>query len=104
MGAADHLPAVRLHLRYLVPIHIAYIPILYPPLLHMMNKMKMDRRQAACVTECGPGRHVRPPSHRLRFHFQAFIADNMTANGMETSVSQVARYNWTLGAACSLAC
>ena len=35
----------------LVPIHIAYIPILYPPLLHMMNKMKMDRRQAACVTE-----------------------------------------------------
>ena len=30
----------------LIPIHIAYIPILYPPLLIMMNKMKMDRRQA----------------------------------------------------------
>ena len=28
----------------IVPIHIAYIPILVPPLLSMMNKMKLDRR------------------------------------------------------------
>ena len=52
----------------LVPIHIAYIPILYPPLLHMMNKMKMDRRQAACVTECGLVA-MYLTIHRLWFHF-----------------------------------
>ena len=27
-----------------IPIHIAFIPILIPPLLGLMNKMKVDRR------------------------------------------------------------
>ena len=81
----------------LVPIHIAYIPILYPPLLHMMNKMKMDRRQAACVTECGlVAMYVTIPIAYGSI-FQGIIADNMTANGMETSVSEVSHYNWMLG-------
>lgn len=29
--------------------------------------------------------------------FMGIIADNMTANGMETSVSEVSHYNWMLG-------
>ena len=33
----------------LVPVHIAFIPILIPPLIHIMNKLKMDRRAVACV-------------------------------------------------------
>ena len=28
----------------LIPIHIAYIPILIPPMLVLMNKMRLDRR------------------------------------------------------------
>ena len=28
----------------IIPIHTAYIPILIPPMLAMMNEMKMDRR------------------------------------------------------------
>ena len=28
----------------LIPIHIAFIPILIPPLLSLMNKLKIDRR------------------------------------------------------------
>ena len=66
----------------LVPIHIAYIPILYPPLLHMMNKMKMDRRQAACVTECGLVAMYLTIPIAYGSIFQGTIADNMTANGM----------------------
>ena len=31
-----------------IPVHIAYIPILIPPLLVVMNKMKLDRRAMAC--------------------------------------------------------
>lgn len=81
----------------LVPIHIAYIPILYPPLLHMMNKMKMDRRQAACVTECGLVAMYLTIPIAYGSIFQGIIADNMTANGMETSVSEVSHYNWMLG-------
>ncbi|MGG5828725.1 sodium:proton antiporter, partial [Aeromonas salmonicida] len=33
----------------LIPVHIAFIPILIPPLLHVMAKMNIDRRQVACV-------------------------------------------------------
>lgn len=32
----------------LIPIHIAYIPILIPPMLVLMNKMRLDRRAVAC--------------------------------------------------------
>lgn len=33
----------------IVPIHIAFIPMLIPPLLGLMNMMKLDRRIIACV-------------------------------------------------------
>lgn len=82
----------------LVPIHIAYIPILYPPLLHMMNKMKMDRRQAACVTECGlVAMYVTIPIAYGSI-FQGIIADNMTANGMPIELMEVWPYTIILGA------
>ena len=32
----------------LIPVHIAFIPILVPPLLSLMNKLKLDRRAVAC--------------------------------------------------------
>ncbi len=32
-----------------IPVHIAFIPILVPPLLHVMNKLQLDRRAAACA-------------------------------------------------------
>lgn len=32
-----------------VPVHIAFIPILVPPLLHVMNRLQLDRRLSACV-------------------------------------------------------
>ncbi|NRB22520.1 Na+/H+ antiporter family protein [Shewanella sp.] len=37
----------------LIPIHIAFIPILIPPLLHVMSKLKLDRRLVACVLTFG---------------------------------------------------
>ena len=33
----------------IVPVHIAFIPILIPPLLHVMNKLQLDRRAVACA-------------------------------------------------------
>lgn len=36
----------------LVPVHIAFIPILIPPLLGVMNKLKIDRRAVACILAC----------------------------------------------------
>ncbi|CAN0089953.1 unnamed protein product [Ectocarpus sp. 12 AP-2014] len=36
----------------LVPVHIAFIPILIPPLLGVMNRLHIDRRAVACILAC----------------------------------------------------
>ena len=37
----------------LIPVHIAFIPVLIPPLLKVTNYLRLDRRAAACVLTLG---------------------------------------------------
>ncbi len=37
----------------ILPIHIAFIPLLVPPLLYVMARLRMDRRLVACVITFG---------------------------------------------------
>lgn len=37
----------------LIPVHIAFIPLIIPPLLGVMNKLRLDRRLIACVLTFG---------------------------------------------------
>ncbi|MFT0846208.1 Na+/H+ antiporter NhaC family protein [Actinomycetaceae bacterium L2_0104] len=37
----------------LIPVHIAFIPLLIPPLLIVMSKLELDRRAVACVLTFG---------------------------------------------------
>lgn len=37
----------------LIPVHIAFIPLLIPPLLTVMNRLQLDRRLIACVLTFG---------------------------------------------------
>ncbi len=37
----------------LIPVHIAFIPLLIPPLLIVMSKLQLDRRAVACVITFG---------------------------------------------------
>ena len=37
----------------LIPVHIAFIPLIIPPLLTVMNKLRIDRRLVACVLTFG---------------------------------------------------
>ena len=37
----------------LIPVHIAFIPLIIPPLLGVMNKLRIDRRLIACVLTFG---------------------------------------------------
>ena len=91
------LAAVACLSQNLVPVHIAFIPILIPPMLSLMNEMKIDRRAAACSLAFG----VKAPYISIPFGFGAIfmgiIADNMTANGMAITVGEVAKFNWLLG-------
>lgn len=37
----------------LIPIHIAFIPLLIPPILYILNELQVDRRLIACVLTFG---------------------------------------------------
>ncbi len=60
-----------------IPVHIAFIPILVPPLLHVMNRIGIDRRAVACVLTFG----VTAPYMVLPVGFGAiFLEDILIAN------------------------
>lgn len=72
-----------------VPIHIAFIPILIPPLLHLFDAMKVDRRGVATALTFGLKAPyiMLPAGFGLIFH--GIIADEMKASGMEIPLSSV---------------
>ena len=45
--------AVAICSQNLIPIHIAFIPLLIPPLLYVMAKIRLDRRALACAMTFG---------------------------------------------------
>ena len=81
----------------LIPVHIAFIPILIPPLLGLMNQLKIDRRAIACSLAFG----LKAPYIALPLGFglifQGLIADNMMQNGVNVLKTDVWHYSWILG-------
>lgn len=76
----------------LIPIHIAFIPILIPPLLKMMNAMNLDRRGAACALTFGlKAPYIAlPAGFGLIFH--GIIAQNLKDNGMQVDETKIWTY------------
>ncbi|WP_043526500.1 Na+/H+ antiporter family protein [Litchfieldella xinjiangensis] len=61
----------------LIPVHIAFIPILIPPLLKIMNQLSLDRRAVACALTFG----LTAPYMLLPVGFGAiFLNDILMAN------------------------
>ena len=81
----------------IIPIHIAFIPILIPPLLPVMNKMKLDRRAVACVLAFGLKMPYIALPVGFGLIFQNLIADNMIQNGIMISRGDVWKYTFILG-------
>lgn len=83
----------------LVPIHIAFIPILIPPLIPLMNKMKLDRRAVACALSFGlKAPYVTlPVGFGLIFH--NIIRDQMIQNGIEVTTGMIWKSMWIAGLA-----
>ena len=81
----------------LIPVHIAFIPVIIPPLLSVMNKLKLDRRAVACALAFGlvTPYIVFPAGFGLIF--QRLLADNLTANGMHTDISDITKSVWFIG-------
>ena len=83
----------------LIPVHIAFIPILIPSLLHVMNEMKLDRRNISCALAFGLKAPYIALPFGFGFIFHGLISDNLQANGMAIEVGDVWHYTWPLGAA-----
>lgn len=73
----------------LIPVHIAFIPILIPPLLTIMNRMKIDRRAVACALTFGlKAPYVMlPVGFGMIFH--TIVAKAMTESGVPFAAGQV---------------
>ena len=81
----------------LIPVHIAFIPILIPPLLHVMNVLKIDRRAIACCLAFGlKAPYIVIPAG-FGLIFQGLLADNMVQNGMKVSINEIWKSTWILG-------
>lgn len=80
----------------IIPVHIAYIPILIPPLLVIMNKLKMDRRGVACAIAFGHKAPYIAIPMGFGLIFMGIIRDNMTLNGMPVTIAQITSVNWIL--------
>ncbi|HSH35859.1 Na+/H+ antiporter family protein [Schnuerera sp.] len=73
----------------LIPVHIAFIPILIPPLLGVMNDLKIDRRGVACALTFG----LKAPYVMLPVGFGWIFHDIITSaivdNGMNIEFGMV---------------
>ncbi|MGN4935764.1 Na+/H+ antiporter family protein [Aeromonas rivipollensis] len=74
----------------LIPVHIAFIPILIPPLLHVMAQMQIDRRQVACVITFGlTATYMLLPVGFGGIFLNNILAKNLIDNGVAVEFSQL---------------
>ncbi|WP_144512673.1 Na+/H+ antiporter family protein [Bacillus sp. FJAT-22090] len=73
----------------LIPIHIAFIPLLVPPILKVLNMLRVDRRLIACILAFG----LITPYMFLPYGFgaiyQDIVATQMGLSGLEVSLSDI---------------
>ncbi|GGF24683.1 sodium:proton antiporter [Halobacillus andaensis] len=74
-----------------IPVHIAFIPILIPPLLQLFDRMKLDRRAVASALTFGlKAPYVMLPiGFGLIFH--QTIQESMDTNGVTLTIREIAQ-------------
>ncbi|GAA7471763.1 Na+/H+ antiporter family protein [Helicobacter pylori] len=83
----------------LVPVHIAFIPILIPPLLHLMNRLELDRRAVACALTFGLQAPYLVLPVGFGLIFQTTILEQLKANGVSSTIAQITGVMWIAGLA-----
>lgn len=72
-----------------VPVHIAFIPVLIPPLLKIFNELEMDRRLIACVITFGlTAPYILLPVGFGQI-FQGMLKDNMADAGLNVPLADI---------------
>lgn len=83
----------------LIPVHIAFIPILIPPLLALMNQLGIDRRAVACAISFGLQAPYIALPVGFGLIFQNIIKDNLLQNGINVTLADVTSVMWIGGIA-----
>ena len=69
-----------------IPIHIAFIPILIPPLLPVFERLKLDRRMVACILTFGL---ITPymvlPAGFGRIYLNEILIGGLNSNGLKVT-------------------
>ncbi|ACX83225.1 sodium:proton antiporter [Aggregatibacter actinomycetemcomitans D11S-1] len=78
----------------LLPVHIAFIPIVIPPMLAIFNKLKIDRRAVACVLTFGlTATYMLLPVGFGKIFIESILVKNINtvgnSLGLQTSVGEV---------------
>ncbi|MDE5925234.1 MAG: TRAP transporter large permease subunit, partial [Helicobacter sp.] len=81
----------------LIPVHIAFIPILIPPLLPLMNRLKIDRRAVACALTFGLKAPYVSFSVGFGLIFHTILRDQLNQNGVNVDLSDVSSVMWIGG-------
>src|SRR5699024_8683429 len=70
----------------LIPVHIAFIPLLIPPLLTVFNRLKIDRRVIACVLTFGlVTTYMLLPVGFGKIFLEDILLSNIERAGLDTS-------------------
>jgi|SRR5690625_3201978 len=83
------LAAIACLSQNIIPVHIAFIPILIPPLLILFDKLKLDRRAVASALTFGLKFPYITFPVGFGLIFQGIIRDEMSKNGIEITLNQV---------------
>lgn len=74
----------------IIPVHIAFIPILIPPLLVVFNKLRLDRRAIACVMTFGLATsYMVIPYGFGGMYLYKILHKNLDKNGLDIITTQV---------------
>ncbi len=89
-GLLFTLLIVAISSQNVIPVHIAFIPLLIPPLLHVMTQLKLDRRAVACVLTFGlTATYMFLPIGFGGIFLNNILLKNLVDNGAQVTAEQL---------------
>lgn len=83
------LLALSIMSQNLIPVHIAFIPLIVPPMIKVMNMLQIDRRLIACILTFGLVMPYMFIPAGFGLIYQDIIVSQMKLSGLEVEMSDV---------------
>ena len=94
-GMIGGVLAMSIMSQNVIPVHIAFIPLLIPPLLIVMNRLQLDRRAMACVLTFGlVTTYMFLPIGFGKIFLTDILYGNIIASGLDVTAVPVMEAMW----------